>query len=203
MVHRLGAHFGNPGALQPAQDPQLGFRITQPVEHHHPQQTFGIELVAVAQQPAKGVGEAQFLPQGGQQPGVADRQRRRKGDLAGSLLQGGLARRPQQTVEQRVGLAGSHRFDAPQGGDDPLARHPGGVPVGLDELDVLARAGRGDLHEHVATVSPYRHDRNRLLGQTCHYNEISGCAPTPCFYCGPKPRLCVWHAKSVELGSAV
>ena len=41
------------------------------VEHHHPQQAFGIELVRVAQQPAKGVGEAQFLPHGGQQPGIS------------------------------------------------------------------------------------------------------------------------------------
>jgi hypothetical protein len=90
VVHRIGADLGNPGALQPAQDPQLGFRITQPVEHHHPQQAFGVELVAVAQQPAKGVGEAQFLPQGGQQPGVADRQRWREGDLAGPSSREGL-----------------------------------------------------------------------------------------------------------------
>ena len=48
----------------------------------------------------------------------------------------------------------------------------GGIPVGLDELDVLARAGRGDLHEHVATVASYRHDRNRLLGKTCHYKSL-------------------------------
>ncbi len=44
--------------------------------------------------------------------------------------------------------------------------------MGLDELDVLARARRGDLHEHVAAVSPYQHDRNRLLGQTCHYKKF-------------------------------
>ncbi|TLD43974.1 MAG: hypothetical protein FAZ92_03774 [Accumulibacter sp.] len=171
--HRLGAHLGNPGALQPAQDPQLGFRITQPVEDHHPQQALGVELVPVAQQSAKGVGEAQLLPQGGQQPGIANAKRRRKGDLAGSFFQRGLPRRPQEPVEQRVGLARSHRLDAPEGGDDPLARYPGGVPVGLDELDVLPRAGRGDLHEHVATVSPYRPDRNGFLGQTCHYKKFS------------------------------
>jgi hypothetical protein len=62
-----------------------------------------------------------------------------------------------------------------------LARHPGGVPVGLDELDVLARAGRGDLHEHVATVSTYCHDRNRILGQTCHYNKSSAARQPPVF----------------------
>ncbi|KFB77195.1 MAG: hypothetical protein AW06_001746 [Candidatus Accumulibacter cognatus] len=152
VIHRLGTDIGNARTLQPTQDAQLGFRITQPVEHPHPQQAFGVERVAVAQQPAKGIGKAQFLPQGGQQPGIADRQRRCKRDLAGSLLKGGLARRAQQTVEQRVRLAGTHGFEAPQGKDDPLPRHPGGVPVGLDELDVLARAGGGGLHEHVATV---------------------------------------------------
>jgi hypothetical protein len=62
---------------------------------------------------------------------------------------------------------------------------PGGVPVGLDELDVLARAGRGDLHEHVATVSTYCHDRNRILGQTCHYKKFSA-ARQPIVFIGTR-----------------
>lgn len=56
--HRLGADLGNPGPLQSAQDAELGFRVTQPVEDPHPQQLFGVELPAVAQQPTKDLGES-------------------------------------------------------------------------------------------------------------------------------------------------
>ncbi|WP_291981307.1 hypothetical protein [Candidatus Accumulibacter sp. ACC005] len=44
--------------------PSFDSEIAQAVEDHHPQPELGVELAAVAQYPAEGLGEAQFLPPG-------------------------------------------------------------------------------------------------------------------------------------------
>jgi hypothetical protein len=151
-VTAAGVYLGHAGAFQPAQDAQFGLRVAQAVEDHHAQEAFGIELAVGPQDAAEGIMEAQFLPQGGEHPGVAHRQGGGEGDVAGALFQGGFAGGAQQAVEQGIGLAGAQGFQTAQGGDDPLAGDPLVVTEGFDEFDVLPGAGGGDLHEHVATV---------------------------------------------------
>ena len=72
----------------------------------------------------QGIGKAQLFPQDGEQPGVTDRQRRGERDVARAVFKSGLASGTQQAIDQRIGLAGAHGFEAPQGGDDALAREP-------------------------------------------------------------------------------
>jgi len=162
---------------QPAQDAELGFRVAQAVEHHHPQQVLGIELSPTpTQQAPEGIGKTELTPQGMQQPGIAHR--RGEIDRPGALLQCWLARGAQQAIEQRIAAAGLNVLQTPQGRDDPLAGDAPLVAERLDELDVLARTGGGDLHEHVVTLSPPQFKWKGLRKISCHYTENSARAIT-------------------------
>jgi len=168
---RLRLDFRHPTALQPAQDAELGLRIAQAVEHHHAQQPFGIELAAVAQDPAEGVMKAEFLPQGGEQPGVADGTRGCEVHRAGALFQCGFTGGAQQAVDQGIRVARTDGFKPTEGGDDALAGNAGRIAEGFDELDVLAWAGGRDLDEHVATVERLLSTHKADAEITCHYRQ--------------------------------
>ena len=58
----------------------------------------------------------------------------------------------EQAIDDGIEFAGE-LVHAPQGGDGALLHPPGVVAIGLDELDVVARAGRGDLDKLAATLS--------------------------------------------------
>lgn len=107
---------------------------------------------------------------------------RRKRYVPRAVLQGWLAGRPQQAVDQRIGFAGPHGFETTEGGDHPLARDAGSIPEGFDELDALARARGGDLYRHVATVAPVSSGCDAVCKITCHYTTKPRQNITLCFY---------------------
>ena len=138
MSYRFRGHFRNQRVFQPTPDPQLRFRITQAIEDHHPEQAFGVELAPRAKNAPEGIGEAKILPQRRQHPRVADRKRRRKGDVAGAFVHRRSAGGPQQPVDQGVVLTGAHRLDSAEGGNDTLTRRAAAIAERFDQLDVLA-----------------------------------------------------------------
>jgi len=182
MRHRLGRNFRHQNPFEPAQDAQFRLGVAQPVEHHDPQQPFGIELTAIAQYAAEGISKAELLPQRRQQPGVTHRARRGETRFSRPLVQRRLAGRTQQPIDQRVRLTGLDRFQAAKGGDDMLARYAGLVAKGFDELDVLTRTRSSDLHEHVATVSLLSTTVNTVYKKPCHYRSVRIRKLSCCFY---------------------
>ena len=63
MTDRGRVDVGHQYIFQPAQHPELGFRITQPIEHHDPQQPLGIELALATQDTPEGVIQAELFPE--------------------------------------------------------------------------------------------------------------------------------------------
>ena len=55
------------------------------------------------------------------------------------------------------------------------------IAEGFDELDVLARARRGYLDNHVATVATPTRECNNLTKVTCPYNKIPPLTLSHCF----------------------
>ena len=106
MRDRLRSNVRHHDRFETSRDAQLRFRIAQPVEHHHAQQTLGVELAIRSQHSTERIGKAQFLPQRSEHPGVANRQARHKGGLAGALIERRVARRTQQPVDQCFVTAG-------------------------------------------------------------------------------------------------
>jgi hypothetical protein len=152
--------IGQGHRLHPAQDAQLGFRVAQPVEHHDANQGLDVDGVAGAAKDAAQIREAQFLPQLGQRPHVAQRagglKRQRRGGQHRCRARLGRHRLAaghlEQAIDDGIELAGQ-LIHAPQRGDGALLHPPGVVAIGLDKLDVATRTGGGDLDEHAATVS--------------------------------------------------
>jgi len=52
-----------------------------------------------------------------------------------------------------------------------LARFAGVVAIGLDELDVGAGAGAGELDEHAETLARVEINANPSKMRTCHYKQ--------------------------------
>lgn len=172
MANRGGVHVVYQYLFQPAQHTELGFRITETIEHHDTQQPLGIELALAALHPPEGLIQAELLPERGQQPGITNGTRRREVGLAGTFFECRLAGYAQQAVDQRAGFSGRDGFQATQRGDHVLARFSGLVAVGLDELHVAARTGFGDFDEHVITIDRMLHDWQGSKNKTCHYKEF-------------------------------
>nr|WP_161555885.1 hypothetical protein [Mangrovicoccus ximenensis] len=79
-------------------------------------------------------------------------------DFGGSVT--GAAEGAVEPADQRIKLAGRQLFDAAEIGDDAVAHLSVLVAVALDELEIAAAAGRGDLRVHAATLSwPWKYDQ--------------------------------------------
>ncbi|OIQ70110.1 hypothetical protein GALL_482830 [mine drainage metagenome] len=168
MRHLLGRKARQRHRLQPAQHAELGRRVAQAVEHHHPQQPLGVErAMGIAQYAAERLVPAQLVPQRVQHPGVAHRQRRGKAHRRRLRLL--AVDDAVQAANQGIGPAGAYLLQAAKGGDDALAGNPLVVAVGLHELDVAARSGAGELDEHVATIPPESTLSHMFKEMTCHY----------------------------------
>lgn len=115
--------------------------------------------------------KAEFLPQGGEQPGVADGTRGGEVHRAGALFQRGFTGSAQQAVDQGIRVARADGFQPTKGGDNALAGDAGRIAEGFDQLDGLARAGGGGLDEHVATVERQLSTHKVDLAITCHYKK--------------------------------
>ena len=63
MGHSVCRHSGQGHGFQPAQDAQFGFRVSEPVEDHNPQQGFDIQLPLTGAEHARQAIKAQFFPE--------------------------------------------------------------------------------------------------------------------------------------------
>ena len=151
--HRLRPEVGQRHGLHPAQHTELGFGVAQAVEHHQSDQRFHVRGVARAAEHPPQLGEAQRPPQLRERPNVAEcpcrleRYRRRRRLGAHRLAAGDLQQAVDHRVERTIDLLG-----APERGDGALLHASRLVAIGLDELDVAAASGGGELDMHAATL---------------------------------------------------
>ena len=154
---RLRPEIGQRNRLHPAQHAELGLGVAQAVEHHQADQRFHVRGAAGAAEHPAQPGEAQRLPQLGQRPHIAERARgferhrwrRRLG--AHRFPTGDLEQAIDDRIERPIDLLGTA-----ERGDGALLYLSGFVAIGLDELDVAAASGGGELDMHAATLSTYR-----------------------------------------------
>lgn len=160
------SRFSGAGLISPRYEPcrrrsgvaahaELGFRVTEAVEHHDANQRLDINAVAGAAEHAPQVMEAKLFPQVGQRPDIAKGTRRLEAD--GSGFGWGehhwiVASDLEQTDDHRIDAALQILHPA-EGGQCALFGLAGLIAVGLYELDVLAGSGTGSLDEHAATKS--------------------------------------------------
>ena len=139
--------------LQPAQDAELGFGVAQAVDGHDAQQGFDVDVVAAAAEYGAQAVEAQIVPETGQRPDIAE-------GAGGLKSDGGRWRRFGKRFTGKAGESGNNAVkllrlefvEATEGGDGTLLGAAVFVAVGLDQLDVLARAGGSELDEHAVTL---------------------------------------------------
>ena len=151
VVELGGLHPGHAHRLCPAQHPELGVGITQPVEHHHADGLLDGGGVAGAPEHAGQRIEADLAPELVERPHVTQGQ----GGLEAHLRHGGIAlgqtAHPEQRLQQPIELT-AVLVDAAEGHDVALARLAVFVAKRLDELGVAVALGAGDLDEHGRSV---------------------------------------------------
>ena len=155
MRDRLELDLGQGHRLQPAQHAQFGFRIAKSVEHHHPDQRFHVDRMPRAAKHPLQFGKTERFPEFGQRPYIAKRPGRLEAHrrCRWRSRHGFTARHLEQTVDHRIKTTVELIKTAKRRHGTFL--HPSAVvPVGLDELDVAATSGGGDLDMHAATLSP-------------------------------------------------
>ena len=135
IVRHLFRRIGQAHCLQPAQDPELGGGLAQPVEHHGAHQGHRIELAARgAQRTADRAIEPERVPQLVEQVDVAVAQGRNELRILGAsglIAASGDALQP---GDQGIELAVAKLVDPPERGDDALARLALGVAMSFNEL---------------------------------------------------------------------
>jgi len=124
--------------LHPAQHTELGLRITQAVEHHHPNQRLDIDGMSGAAKHTPKAIEAERVPEFSQRPDIAEITGRLEAQTGGSrrnwrALAGHAQQARDDGLQLRVQL-----IQTPQGGHRALLGPPGVVAIGLYELDVAA-----------------------------------------------------------------
>lgn len=78
----------------------------------------------------------------------------------------------------------------------------GVVAEGFDKLEILARAGTGDLEEHAKTLPAHQGMSNMATKQpTCHYTTFWKIALKPAWLRGQLLENGRFWARTVELGS--
>jgi len=166
----VGLDRGDAHGLQPAQDPELGLGVTESIEDHHAQRLLDGRGVAGAAKDGRQAMKAELAPELVEGPDVAECE----GGLEAYLGRGVVARAApfgaQQGVEECVDLAVGV-VGAAKGGEGALARFAGVVAIGLDELDVGAGAGAGELDEHAETLARVEINANTSDMRTCHYKQ--------------------------------
>jgi len=144
-------HRRQGNGVQPAQTTQLAGGLAEAIEHHATHQGLDIELArAGAQGPAKGAVEAEILLQRVQREHIPKSPGGRVGDfeLRGLVAPGHATKPPDQGIE----VTGFHAIDAPEIGNDPVARLSGLVAVGLHDLQVSPTAALVDAHKHTCKI---------------------------------------------------
>jgi hypothetical protein len=140
--------------LEPAQHTELGLRVTEPIEHHHPHQGLDIDLMAGAAKDAPQLTKAQRLPQFMERPDRIQRAGRLELHLRLGLgtedrcTPGGL----QQSVNHRI-EGSTDLIEAPEGGYGALADAALVIAKRLDELDVAPWTGGRDLDMHATKIA--------------------------------------------------
>ena len=153
MGDRLHLNARHGHRVEPTQDTELGFRIAQAIEHHHPNQRFDIDAVPGLAEHAAQFAKAQGLPQFVQSPHVAQCSGRFELDRRQRCIQEVWPTRHLEqarndgieTVRQLIQTP-----ERDQGAMPGLARL---VTKGLDKLEILAGTGARDLEEHASTLT--------------------------------------------------
>jgi hypothetical protein len=166
--------------FQPAQASQLAVRSTKAVEHHGPDQRFGIELASRgAQRFPQGNVEAQVLPQLVQCKDIAVSE----GGLV-DHIGGGILDAPHgavQAIDQRIELAAVQPVKPPKVRDHLDAHLASLVAMALDELQIAPAARLRDARVHGPTLRALR----QWLQGDCHQSVLqqdlpgSACSKPP------------------------
>jgi hypothetical protein len=154
LVGDVGGTVRQRHGLQPAQHPELGLRVAEPVEHHHSYQRLDIDLMPGAAKDAAQFAKAQRLPQFMERPDRAQCAGRFELDLRLGLGPEDRCtpRGLQQPVDHRI-EGTTDLIESPEGGDGALADAALVIAERLDELDVAPGTGGRDLDVHATKIA--------------------------------------------------
>jgi len=145
----------------------------QAVQHHDPDQGFDIGGVARLAKDAAQFAKAEFFHNSVSiQTSPKARADSNEIDGVDGASPKGSRRHFEQAADNGIQLA-AELFEPTEGGDGALFDPACVIPIGLDELDVAALSGGGDLDKHAATLSAnFSTSIKPLLTMACHHTDF-------------------------------